>query len=197
MISSGRPATGAIAATSCLVVRDRPRIVEHVPTGGRRGRDPGASAAVHDAPPDDRWVTPVTDARPVTADPGWERCPAAVWPERPLPSCPSHSDVYADGAAAPAGVQASSVTEDLPPSRGATAAETARPDSGEAAEAPPEKTPPHGAAGGLVLAALGIVFGDIGTSPLYALQTVFSIDDGAVRPTEEDVYGVVSMMSGR
>jgi KUP system potassium uptake protein len=49
-------------------------------------------------------------------------------------------------------------------------------------------------AGGLVLAALGIVFGDIGTSPLYALQTVFSIDDGAVRPTVEDVYGVVSMM---
>ena len=139
-------------------------------------------------------MTPVTDARPVTADPGWERWPAAVWPERPLPSCRSHSDVYADGAAAPAGVQASSVTEDLPPSRGATAAETARPDSGEAAEAPPEKTPPHGAAGGLVLAALGIVFGDIGTSPLYALQTVFSIDDGAVRPTEEDVYGVVSMM---
>ena len=53
---------------------------------------------------------------------------------------------------------------------------------------------PHAAAGGLVLAALGVVFGDIGTSPLYALQTVFSIDDGAVRPTVEDVYGVVSMM---
>jgi KUP system potassium uptake protein len=45
-----------------------------------------------------------------------------------------------------------------------------------------------------VLAALGIVFGDIGTSPLYALQTVFSIDNGAVRPTEADVYGVISMM---
>jgi KUP system potassium uptake protein len=58
-------------------------------------------------------------------------------------------------------------------------------------------TPPgarHPAAGGLVLAALGIVFGDIGTSPLYALQTVFSIDNGAVRPTEGDVYGVISMM---
>jgi KUP system potassium uptake protein len=53
----------------------------------------------------------------------------------------------------------------------------------------------HGhSGGGLVLAALGIVFGDIGTSPLYALQTVFSIDDGAVRPTEADVYGVISMM---
>jgi len=52
-----------------------------------------------------------------------------------------------------------------------------------------------GAAGrGLVLAALGVVFGDIGTSPLYALQTVFSIDNGAVRPTPADVYGVISLM---
>jgi KUP system potassium uptake protein len=62
----------------------------------------------------------------------------------------------------------------------------------------PDPAPPaqrHGrSAGGLVLAAIGIVFGDIGTSPLYALQTVFSIDDGAVRPTEGDVYGVISMM---
>ena len=45
-----------------------------------------------------------------------------------------------------------------------------------------------------MLAALGIVFGDIGTSPLYALQTVFSIDNGAVRPTVGDVYGVISLM---
>lgn len=47
---------------------------------------------------------------------------------------------------------------------------------------------------GLTLGALGIVFGDIGTSPLYAMKTVFSIDGGAVRPTEADVYGVVSLV---
>ncbi len=46
----------------------------------------------------------------------------------------------------------------------------------------------------LALAALGVVFGDIGTSPLYALQTVFTIDDGAVEPTPGDVYGVISMV---
>jgi KUP system potassium uptake protein len=45
-----------------------------------------------------------------------------------------------------------------------------------------------------VVAALGVVFGDIGTSPLYALQTVFTIDNHAVRPTPEDVYGVISLM---
>ncbi len=46
----------------------------------------------------------------------------------------------------------------------------------------------------LMLGALGIVFGDIGTSPLYAMQTVFAIDGGAVRPTPGDVYGVVSLV---
>jgi KUP system potassium uptake protein len=46
----------------------------------------------------------------------------------------------------------------------------------------------------LALGALGVVFGDIGTSPLYALQTVFSIDNGAVRPVPEDVYGVISLV---
>jgi KUP system potassium uptake protein len=46
----------------------------------------------------------------------------------------------------------------------------------------------------VTIAALGVVFGDIGTSPLYALQTVFSIDHAAVRPTPGDVYGVISMV---
>jgi KUP system potassium uptake protein len=46
----------------------------------------------------------------------------------------------------------------------------------------------------MAVGALGVVFGDIGTSPLYALQTVFSIDHGAVRPTPGDVYGVISLV---
>ncbi|MHB1008120.1 MAG: potassium transporter Kup [Propionibacteriaceae bacterium] len=46
---------------------------------------------------------------------------------------------------------------------------------------------------GLALSALGVVFGDIGTSPLYALQTVFSAQHNAVKPTREDVFGVISM----
>jgi KUP system potassium uptake protein len=46
----------------------------------------------------------------------------------------------------------------------------------------------------LALGALGVVFGDIGTSPLYALQTVFSSDHQAVKPTEGDVYGVISLV---
>ena len=86
------------------------------------------------------------------------------------------------------------MTDDLARGSGATAAKAVHADSPAVEAQQHPSRAPHGAAGGLVLAALGIVFGDIGTSPLYALQTVFSIDGGAVRPTIGDVYGVVSMI---
>ncbi|WP_157236112.1 KUP/HAK/KT family potassium transporter [Brachybacterium sp. P6-10-X1] len=46
-----------------------------------------------------------------------------------------------------------------------------------------------------MVGALGVVFGDIGTSPLYSLQTVFSLHHNAVSPTPSDVLGVVSMVT--
>lgn len=46
----------------------------------------------------------------------------------------------------------------------------------------------------LTLGALGVVFGDIGTSPLYALQTVFTADGHAVHVTPGQVYGVISLV---
>jgi KUP system potassium uptake protein len=49
-------------------------------------------------------------------------------------------------------------------------------------------------AAALTFGALGVVFGDIGTSPLYALQTVFSVDHHAVHPTQPTVYGVISLV---
>ncbi len=48
--------------------------------------------------------------------------------------------------------------------------------------------------GALTLGALGVVFGDIGTSPLYALQTVFSADSHAVHAAAGEVYGVISLV---
>ncbi|MCR5866296.1 potassium transporter Kup [Aquincola sp. J276] len=44
----------------------------------------------------------------------------------------------------------------------------------------------------LTLAALGIVYGDIGTSPLYALKEVFA--EGRVPVTHDNVLGVLSMI---
>lgn len=49
--------------------------------------------------------------------------------------------------------------------------------------------------GALMLGALGVVFGDIGTSPLYAIHTVFSRE--AARPVPinpDDVFGVISLV---
>jgi KUP system potassium uptake protein len=59
-----------------------------------------------------------------------------------------------------------------------------------------EMRPGHAKAGmaALTFGALGIVFGDIGTSPLYALQTVFTHDNHAVPTTDSAVYGVVSLV---
>ncbi len=51
-----------------------------------------------------------------------------------------------------------------------------------------------GVRGAAVLAALGVVFGDIGTSPLYALKAVFALDGGLVEPTQANIFGVVSMV---
>ena len=45
---------------------------------------------------------------------------------------------------------------------------------------------------GLTLAAVGVVYGDIGTSPLYALKEVFA--HGHVRLTTENIYGVLSLV---
>src|SRR5215212_1618854 len=44
----------------------------------------------------------------------------------------------------------------------------------------------------LTLGALGIVFGDIGTSPLYALDAVFHESD--IRPDQASVYGIISLV---
>ena len=47
----------------------------------------------------------------------------------------------------------------------------------------------------LVVGALGVVFGDIGTSPIYTLQTVFNPKDPHPVPaTSENVYGVASLV---
>ena len=47
----------------------------------------------------------------------------------------------------------------------------------------------------LVVGALGVVFGDIGTSPIYTVQTIFNPDDPHPVPiTTENVYGVVSLV---
>ena len=45
----------------------------------------------------------------------------------------------------------------------------------------------------LLLGAIGVVFGDIGTSPLYTLQDCFAGEHG-VPPTPGNVYGIISLV---
>src|ERR1700743_2588376 len=80
----------------------------------------------------------------------------------------------------------------------------------EKGERTPEPTPPvsepppsershghgHGAGKGWLIptiTALGIVYGDIGTSPMYALQVALG-STGHATPTEGDLFGIVSMI---
>jgi KUP system potassium uptake protein len=57
----------------------------------------------------------------------------------------------------------------------------------------PSHSPPFRSA--LVLGALGVVFGDIGTSPIYTLQTLFDPADPHPVPISTDnVYGLVSLI---
>ena len=47
----------------------------------------------------------------------------------------------------------------------------------------------------VVVAALGVVFGDIGTSPIYTLQTAFNPDDPhPIQATAETVFGLASLI---
>src|ERR671939_569584 len=74
------------------------------------------------------------------------------------------------------------------PGRHATSAEDPAPPQ-------PREGKPRAAHGGAALllaaGALGVVFGDIGTSPLYALQATFT---EAVTPDRQGVYGVISLV---
>jgi len=54
----------------------------------------------------------------------------------------------------------------------------------------PSPAAAHGSAAALTLGALGVVFGDIGTSPLYAMKQTFSPEYG-LTPDEGSVYGVL------
>src|SRR6476661_8837023 len=66
----------------------------------------------------------------------------------------------------------------------------------------PAEAPPNHVAGGrevvraaVVVAALGVVFGDIGTSPIYTIQTVFNpADPHPVPLTHDNLLGVVSLI---
>ncbi|MQM26282.1 potassium transporter Kup [Glycomyces albidus] len=78
---------------------------------------------------------------------------------------------------------------------------TARTSEGEVdLQAPVGTAPRHPREGGrlrlaLIVGALGVVYGDIGTSPIYALQTIFNPGDPHPVPVNTaNVFGIVSLI---
>ncbi len=82
---------------------------------------------------------------------------------------------------------------EVPPLGGPVPAEQVgpRPHGGSAAEATPHAR--TASTGSLALTAVGIVFGDIGTSPLYAFSVALS-GTGQALPAAADVFGTVSLI---
>ena len=74
--------------------------------------------------------------------------------------------------------------------------------AGAGAQSGPKRTPGAGLSksssstrsglAGLTLGAIGVVYGDIGTSPLYALKEVFA--HGHVSLTADNIYGVLLLV---
>ena len=52
----------------------------------------------------------------------------------------------------------------------------------------------HGSKVVLGLGALGVVYGDLGTSPIYTMQVLFTQHRDAAQPTPAGVYGVISLI---
>ena len=52
--------------------------------------------------------------------------------------------------------------------------------------------PPRGSLAALTIGAIGVVYGDIGTSPLYAIDQIF-FGAAAVAPRHENVLGAISL----
>ena len=57
----------------------------------------------------------------------------------------------------------------------------------------PQRHPAETLQGSLIFGCLGVVFGDIATSPLYALRVAFS-GRGALTPTPDHVMGILSLV---
>ncbi len=71
--------------------------------------------------------------------------------------------------------------------------------NGIAAQQTGELTTPHGVVSrsslwGLIIGSIGVVYGDIGTSPLYAFRVAVTTATGETGPTSVIVYGILSLI---
>ncbi len=119
-------------------------------------------------------------------------------PPAPPPAAPDPADAPGSGPAAAGAEPKAAPVGDGDPAvdeNATTAKRAAPPKVAPAVEEPPERDH-HGPSGRLVtlaLAALGVVYGDIGTSPLYAVKECLT-SKHAPPLTEPNVLGVLSLI---
>ncbi|MGH7720243.1 MAG: potassium transporter Kup [Gemmatimonadaceae bacterium] len=116
-----------------------------------------------------------------------ERPPASGG--EPQPTSPESAPASADPESAPPQATTSAAPSGAAGATGTAGATGVAPAAGH----PGEPAPGQKRLGILALAALGVVFGDIGTSPLYALKECFSAQYG-IAATKANVYGVLSLV---
>jgi KUP system potassium uptake protein len=123
--------------------------------------------------------------------------PSNTAPQAAPPSPPAPAPAAAESAPAAPSATASSATGSIPaanvpsgshPTGGHTGFHAAVPQRHHVEEHPTGKRLAI-----LSLTALGVVYGDIGTSPLYAMQQAFSKEYG-LAPDATNIYGVLSMI---
>jgi KUP system potassium uptake protein len=106
----------------------------------------------------------------------------------PAADKPASNPLEADSASkTPTAEPEAGSSEAAPPSPNAPALQP------EAEHHSPSHRDPHPHLAALTLGALGVVYGDIGTSPLYALRECFHPTHG-VAVTAHNVYGVLSLV---
>ena len=108
--------------------------------------------------------------------------PGEAQPAPPVPSTTAADTMGADGASLRA-----------PPSAGIPAPPPKNPAQPHPHRHRPEEHPTGRRLAVLALTALGVVYGDIGTSPLYAIKETFKPNYG-LAPTPVNVYGVLSLI---
>ncbi len=108
------------------------------------------------------------------------------------PAAATVSTVSVSSGASPDGLKSGSTSAD-PPFQGPNPAQVSAHLSPPEAEAVDSHGHGHAGFWGLAVGAIGVVFGDIGTSPLYAFQAAMVQATKAPRVIDDDIIGVVSL----
>jgi len=178
--------------------RDEPALQDAEPAGGASTEPPIESPAANEAQPAAAGAPPAGEPRPVEALPVET---VAATPGEGEPEPAAETDAPKEASKAEAAVP----PREPEPERAAPSDKPQKPSLAPASRGPASRMTrppvsrrghhvPHGRSlGTLAIAALGVVYGDIGTSPLYALRECFH-GEHALAVNQTNVLGILSLI---